>query len=129
MNFMKLLPFTSLLPLLALSSCQLSSEKAKEEAARIDSIPPPSKLQVTDTSTSPQEELPDLSLAAKPDEEPKSEVNVIESGDFIFKDPLKDLPSQSDLDSPTAPLVPVPTKEDIESKASSPSGPPLVTNP
>lgn len=132
MHTMKHLTLVAALPMLALSSCQLSSEKAKEEAEAGGSIPPPKNQQLTDAvSEEPasQELLPDLSTKDEQGEVANKELNVIQSGDFIFKDPLKDLPTKRDLATPPTPVMAAPEEKEPESNLDSEITEPLVQNP
>lgn len=130
MDYMKFLPFAATLFWGLLSSCQLSSEKAQEEATESGSIPPPKGFSA-DAGGSlppPREELPDLTVSSEPNKEPQEKVDVIKMGDFEFKDVLGTLPSERELAAPPASILP-PSKKSEGSQLADEVTQPLVTNP
>ncbi len=103
-----------LLASLILSSCQLSSEKAlaeanaKAEDTSVDGegvIPPPSgtlNLAEGESLLASQSGLPSLVGELEKDSKNKKEnkIDVVKSGDFVFRDAVGSLPSQRDLAIP-----------------------------
>ena len=138
MHLMKLLPLLAGCSLLGLSSCALSSDKAKEKEEEAETqtsggaIPPPANLQATNgngsSSSANQEELPQLPTATEQNQKPNEKINVKEIDDFIFKDVLEDLPSQRDLASPPTSLTPSSIRDEGTQNLTDGTKP-LVVNP
>lgn len=137
---MKFLSLTApLLLSLALISC---AGKAKETAETDTStgplIPPPSAQQPAEAIAdadlkTEQDNLTENSELSTESEKPASSTNnLTQSGGYVFRNPVDDLHSESDLDTPIAPTPPVsPTPIDDQSYRlqDNAADDPLVINP
>lgn len=132
---MKLRLLVLALSYLTLTSCSLFSKKNKiEEEAPSEgpAIPPPNHIVSESEITSPPSQDTQPESSTEPAKEKKVQVanNLTQSGDFVFRDPLKDLPSNQDIDTPVinSPSIPKPLIEEGSSLVPE-AAEPLLVNP
>ena len=129
---MKSLSLAGIISLFGFCSCALSTDKVEEDGLEGGSIPPPKEQQlVTEniSSTAAHETLPEILTTPEPSNTSSKEIDVTQSGGFVFEDALKTLASPNDLNTPTvtSPVIPAPAED--ESSLLEKFDKPVVSNP